>query len=206
MMRNNDIKKVADKLESKRGYVNYMSYKILSQMVNNYEKKLEESDGEKKSTTKIIFYDSNKYSTDLYSNQDLSNFIKNNARVKILMRDYYYNSVVQNLEQLVFGVNSINIEVFKNGKMPVHRLSVSYKTMQDKYPLAKALVTNIMPLIVVHKKEHKNKIVRNTDLLILEEPNSKGGNNTNADTNADTDSNANADVDANANAKDVIKL
>lgn len=153
---------VIKKLNRKRNEVNFYSFKVLAIMLNNFENRKDDS--------LSVTYDSRKYNQDLYNNYDLNNITRSNAKLTIQGKMYYYLTVVQTLETLVFGPNAITIIVTKNNKGSVHRLSVTNEVMKANYDLIKSYVENIKPIIdSLHIKKSKKKIVLNKYVTVVNE-------------------------------------
>ena len=170
MNNNNNLQINANKinkiLESKRRDVNFTSFKILSILLTNYENRLEKDP----SNTSNIVYNSKKQNQDMYNQNDLNSTVRSGAKYLFQGRAFYYTTVVQFLEQLVFGINSITIEITRGNNTNIHRLSIPFEVMKNKYDLIKMLVQNIKPLLD-SKRTKKNKkldkkIILNEELIV----------------------------------------
>jgi hypothetical protein len=169
------MNKITKILDNKRKDINFMSYKILSILLSNYESRLENDPSNKNN----IVYKSNKMNMDLYNQLDLNANVRYGAKYVFQGKQYYYNTIVQFLEQLVFGPNTIIIEIMKSNNVNIHKLSVTFNMMEEKYELIKAIVTHIFPIIKSTriKKNNNKKIILNEEVIIPDtklEDNSEG--------------------------------
>lgn len=160
--------KVIKALEQKRQDVNFFAYKILSILLNHYETRLEKDP----LNLSPITYVSKKSNQDLYNKFDLDQLTRSNGKYTTQSRTFYYMTVVQVLDQLVFGINGVNISISKVNNYSTTQLSIPRKLMDEKYELVKALVRNVKPVmdgnrVKKNKKEtKKNNIIINDEIVI----------------------------------------
>ena len=160
--------KVVKSLEYKRKDVSFMAYKILSIMLSHYEARLEKDP----SNNSNITYRNKKQNQDLYNKNDLDQLTRLNAKYMMQGRTYYYMTVVQFLDQFVFGINGVNVNISRHNNVQTTELCVPRKLMDEKYELVKALVHHIKPLIDktrLKKDKTFNKKKNNTNVIINDE-------------------------------------
>jgi len=155
--------KVIKLLENKRRDCMFMTYKILSIMLSQYETRLEKDP----SNTSNIVYRNKKQHSDLYNKDDLDRLTRTNAKYLFQGRSFYYMTVVQLLDQLVFGVNGVNITISRNNNMYNTELCVPKKLMDEKYELIKALVHNVKPVIEKGRLKKDKKTRNNNNNVII---------------------------------------
>lgn len=166
----NNNGKINQILESKRNDVNFTTFKILSILLSNYESRMEK---DPTNTTNII-YKSKKPNPDLYNQFDLNSTVRSGAKYMYNGRPFYYSTVVQMLEQLVFGVRGVIIEITTGGNNNIHRLSIPHSLMTDKLELIRALVIHVRPIIKSKRlaknknggKKNKKTIILNEELIV----------------------------------------
>lgn len=165
MNNNNNANKINKILESKRNDVNFTAFKILSILLTNYESRLEKDPSNKSN----IVYNSKKPNTDLYNQFDLNSSVRSGAKYVYNGRSFYYCTVVQLLEQLVFGVNGVTIEIVKGGNSNIHRISIPFTSMEEKHELIKAFVQHVSPVIKSKRLKKNNKKYNSKKVIILNE-------------------------------------
>ena len=176
-MNNLNAGKVIKMLEHKRNDVNFMAYKILSIMLSQYETRLEKD----LTNESPIVYNARKPIPDLYNKFDLDNLTRSNGKFNIQSRTFYYMTIIQVLDQMVFGINGVNISITKSNSTQNTSLSVPRKLMDEKYELIKILVHNVKPFIdstrlkknkknnnAGNKYPHKNVIINDEIIVPLE--------------------------------------
>lgn len=161
--------KVIKTLEYKRKDVTFMAYKILSIMLSHYETRLEKDP----SNNSNIIYRSKKQNSDLYNKNDLDQLTRFNAKYIMQGRTFYYMTVVQFLDQLVFGINGVNVNISRHNNINSTELCVPRKLMDEKYELVKVLVHHVKPLVdksrLKKDKNFKKKNNTNTNVIINDE-------------------------------------